>query len=131
MRHTRAIILALSLCAGLQADAAGAETAGVAAAKTWPCYWTRGRLWIAQGGPSIRLWPVGTHRILGIVNPRTGVTDVDEAEALPPRVADVLVDHVDVWGTYHVCPIVPERRGWMRYVVIDRAAGKLYVHKSD
>ena len=120
------IILALALSVSAHADAAGAR-----AAKTWPCYWTRGRLWIAQGGPSIRLWPVGTRRILGIVNPKPGVIDYDGADAIPPKVADALTDGVFVWGTYHVCPIAPERPGWMRFIFIDRAAGKLFVQKRD
>jgi hypothetical protein len=116
--------LVLTLGVGLQADAAVAR-----AAKTWPCYWTRGRLWIAQGGHPIRLWPVGTRRILGIENPKPGPIDYDGADAIPPRVSEVLTDGVFVWGNYHVCPIAPERAGWMRFVFIDRAKGKVFVQK--
>lgn len=118
------ILAALALAVSLPAGAAVPR-----GTNTWPCYWTRERLWIAQGGPSIRLWPVGTRRILGIVNPKTGVTDVDEMGALPRRVAHVLVDGVFVWGNYHVCPIAPERPGWMRFVVADRAKGRLLVQQ--
>ena len=30
------------------------------------CYWTRGRLRFMNGTPALRLWKIGTHRILGI-----------------------------------------------------------------
>src|SRR6202521_3912977 len=30
------------------------------------CYWTHGRLAFYQGNPSMRLWKIGTRRILGI-----------------------------------------------------------------
>ncbi|MGI9168838.1 MAG: hypothetical protein ACR2FH_01495 [Caulobacteraceae bacterium] len=26
-----------------------------------------------------------------------------------------------VWGDFHVCPIAPERAGWMRFVTVDKA----------
>ncbi len=126
MRHRRVIILALALNISLQAAAADTP-----ATKTWPCYWTRGRIWIAQGGPSIRVWPVGTRRVLGIVNPKTGVTDVDETDALPDSVTAVLTEDVAVYGNYHICPIAPERRGWMRFVFIDKVAGKLVVRSRN
>jgi hypothetical protein len=125
MRHRRVIILALALNISLQAAAADTP-----ATKTWPCYW-RGRIWTAQGTPSIRVWPVGTRRILGIVNPNPGVIDYEGADAIPDSVSDVLTEDVAVYGNYHICPIAPERRGWMRFVFIDKVAGKLVVRSRN
>src|SRR5271165_2120409 len=53
------------------------------------CYWTHGRLSVANGNPTYRIWRIGTHRMLGVFNgpshfpPRT-VAD-NEFPELPPE----------------------------------------------
>ena len=32
------------------------------------CYWTHGRLSVYNGNPTLRLWKIGTHRMLGVYN---------------------------------------------------------------
>jgi hypothetical protein len=31
------------------------------------CFWVRGRLSAANGNPTFRIWPIGTHRMLGVL----------------------------------------------------------------
>jgi hypothetical protein len=63
---------------------------------------------------------VGTRRMLGIVNP--GHPDVDPGE-MPDRVLRLLTPEHDftIWGDFYICPVAPERAGWMRFVVVKRA----------
>ena len=84
-------------------------------ARTWPCYWTHGRIVAGNGTPSVRIWPNGTRRLLGVVNPTEPGTDAGELDALPTRLRRLLTDKnaYAVWGDFHVCPVMPERVGWM------------------
>ncbi len=65
------------------------KTAAIAA----QCYWTRGRLAFYKGTPSLRLWKIGTRRLLGIysgpsVSPYNDHLD-NEAPELPPAVQNL------------------------------------------
>src|SRR3954451_2683189 len=90
--------------------------------QTWPCVWVHGRMTAGNGTPSTRIWPVGTHRMLGVVSP--GRPDVEVGE-MPNSVLRLLTAENDftVWGDFHVCPVSPERAGWMRFVVVKEAKG--------
>jgi len=100
--------------------AAGAIATSPAEARRWPCSWVYGRMTAGNGTPSTRIWPVGTHRMLGVVNP--GHPDVD-AGKMPDKVLNLLTpEHAfTVWGDFYVCPVTPERAGWMRFVVVKDA----------
>ena len=58
--------------------------------------------------------------MLGVVNP--GHPDVDAGE-MPDKVLKLLTLENDftVWGDFYVCPVAPERAGWMRFVVVKNA----------
>ena len=90
--------------------------------KTSPCYWVHGRMTAANGTPSTRIWPVGTHRMLGVVSPGRPDVEVDE---MPNNVLRLLTAENDftVWGDFNVCPVASERAGWMRFVVVKKAKG--------
>jgi hypothetical protein len=94
----------------------------VAEAKSmnWPCYWVHGRMTAGNGTPSTRIWPVGTRRLLGVVSPRRPDAEAGE---MPKNVLRLLTPAHDftVWGDFYVCPIAPERAGWMRFVVVKEA----------
>jgi hypothetical protein len=95
--------------------------------ESWPCSWVHGRMTAGNGTPSTRIWPVGTHRMLGVVNP--GHSDVDAGE-MPQRVLNLLTpqNYFTVWGDFYVCPVAPERSGWMRFVVVKGARRLLPGH---
>ena len=94
----------------------------------WPCYWVHGRMTAGNGTPSTRIWPVGTHRMLGVVNP--GHPDVDAGE-MPDKVLNLLTPEHDftVWGDFYVCPIAPQRPGWMRFVTVRKARRLIAGHR--
>ena len=107
------------LVAGLASAFLVAAPANAKSAR-WACRWVHGRMTEGNGTPSTRIWPVGTHRILGVVNP--GHPDVDAGE-MPERVLNLRTPEHDftVWGDFYVCPVAPERAGWMRLVVVKGA----------
>jgi hypothetical protein len=83
------------------------------------CRWVEGRLSAYNGSPTFRIWPKGTKRLLGVVS-RSGASD--GADLLPPKVSRMgpSFDR-DLWGSFRVCPRMPERAGWMRMIVVTDA----------
>ena len=94
-----------------------------------PCFWVHGRLFAANGAPTFRIWPIGTRRILGVV----GRDDSGEAKTILPEPVRALIvsdtDAVEVYGDFHVCPLQPDRPGWMRFVRMDRARSLTARHR--
>ena len=99
------------------------------------CYWTHGRLGFGNGTPALRLWKIGTKRILGIysgpsaydlqaADPDNGGNEVPElplnvvhsiwhstAQQLPSR----------IFADFEVCPLEPDRPGRMRAACVESA----------
>ena len=91
--------------------------------RVWPCSWTHGRMTAGNGTPAIRIWPRGTHRLLGVVNLEHPIADDAYAPTLPDHVSKLFTRRNDftVWGDFYVCPVAPERAGWMRFVIVKQA----------
>jgi hypothetical protein len=103
------------------------------------CYWIRGRITCCNGNPTMRMWKVGTKRILGIFSgPDAWRYDLEDSlhPELPAnlsrdyeaeykrRVAMKDPDAGDtepVFGNFEVCPLEPERPGWMQSVCVESA----------
>lgn len=107
------------------------------------CYWTRGRLAFYNGNPSMRLWKIGTKRILGIYSgPNSERIDPldNEHPEFPANLdqsydADVKwqvtakaqgkipVEGVPdpVFADFEVCPLEPEHSGVMQAACIESA----------
>jgi hypothetical protein len=87
------------------------------------CFVVHGRLFVANGNPTFRIWRVGTKRILG-VNQSTHAAE-DDPRDFPPEIRRFIPDKVwdigDLYGDYTVCPFTQERPGWMQYVCIASA----------
>ena len=77
------------------------------------CFSVHGRVSAGNGTPAIRLWPVGSHRLLGVS---------DEGENLPQCVSAHLSDTTVVFGDFLVCPFAPDRPGVMRPACIESAS---------
>src|SRR4051812_43633861 len=92
------------------------------------CHRVHGRLFAANGTPSLRIWPVGTRRLLG-------VHDDANPEALPPELRGARApamgarddDRVEVYGDFTVCPLGPDRAGHMRMVTVKAVAHPAWV----
>ncbi len=84
-----------------------------------PCFWVEGRLSAGNGRPTVRLWPIGTHRLLGVYD---GAGDPESPLLLPTSIPDLPTlarRHVNsIRGDFHVCPLATELAGWMRPVCI-------------
>jgi len=111
------------------------------------CYRTKGRLSVYNGNPSLRIWKIGTHRILGIFNgpshfPPQEIAD-NENPDLPSSVerayaadrrrwerdGESAYDLPDIFADFEVCPLEPEKPGWMQAVCIESAA-QIFIDKN-
>ena len=98
------------------------------------CYWTRGRLSVYNGNPSLRLWKVGTKRILGIYSgpsafpPRTN--EDSENPELPSSIKklDAPLEGGNIFADFEICPLRPERTGQMQPACIE-SAKNVFVNK--
>jgi hypothetical protein len=84
------------------------------------CYRVHGRAFATNGTPNLRIWQIGTDRILGVTG--SGTAD-DAKDAIAP---DNLFRALDgdehfVFGNFEVCPFTQEREGHMRMVCVERA----------
>lgn len=117
MRAVVTLLISLAVCASAL-NAKAKTKMGV-----WPCYWVKGRMTVGSGTPATRIWPVGTHRMLGVVSRQHPIPD----DAYPPEIPRNVAKHQattasdTIWGNFYVCPVAPERSGWMRLVVISKA----------
>jgi hypothetical protein len=104
--------LALLIAALAQGSLALAE------APAGQCFWVRGRLGTYNGNPTLRIWPTGTHRLLGVINPRGN----DEDPKLPDNLRRLQPSFErDVRGRFYVCPWTKDEPGSMRFVRVERA----------
>ncbi len=88
------------------------------------CYWTQGRLYGANGNPAIRIWKMGTHRVLGVYSgPSVDRSSLDnENPGLPPNVKKKFKPFENrIVANFEVCPLETERAGWMQAVCIESA----------
>ena len=80
------------------------------------CFWVHGRLFAANGAPTLRIWLTGTKRILGVkLDAATDAAIGDLPASIRPLLgADAF--QVDVDGDFQVCPLSADRPGRMRLV---------------
>ena len=138
-----ALISALALCAvAAQAIPQAAPKRTIpckAPENAASCYWTHARLSLYNGNPSLRLWKIGTKRILGIYSgPHSERYDPldNEHPELPANLdrayeaeykRRLAVKDPDaglpepVFADFEVCPLEPERRGEMLSACIESA----------
>ncbi len=98
------------------------------------CYQIHGRLLQANGTPSMRLWRIGTNRILGVYSSlaryqseQAGHSEDSEAPELPANVhLGDFHDFIEVYGDFAVCPLKPSIPGHMQPVCIESATNLVY-----
>ena len=82
------------------------------------CFTVHGRLGVYNGIP-IRIWVVGTQRMLGVKDATGGgVTVRPEIQAL---LSEREPGATDVYGDYEVCPLSKAHAGWMQFVCVESA----------
>src|ERR1700682_30925 len=89
------------------------------------CYWTHGRLAAYNGTPTMRLWKIGTKRVLAIHSGpgfKRGDNKENENPEVPAKVDQAFkTDLTRVFGDFEICPLETERRGEMQVVCIESA----------
>jgi hypothetical protein len=122
-----ALVLVASVIAGSPQDAKKRKIACKTAENAKTCYWTHGRLSLYNGGnPNLRLWKIGTHRLLGIYSGaeagpfNDGSVDEDDVE-LPVNLMKHDFTKASVFGDFEVCPLAPEKEGYMQPACIECA----------
>jgi hypothetical protein len=84
-----------------------------------PCFHVRGRAAFYNGNPTVRIWKVGTRRLLGV----SARCQPPACEPLPPLVRAALDWEHAVCADFVVCPFTRARPGVMQMVCIDAASG--------
>ena len=82
------------------------------------CYTVHGRLQIANGTPSFRVWIVGTRRYLSVHQVET---DSGFVLAMPSRLCRLLDLHTFIYANFRVCPFTKYIPGEMQMVGIESA----------
>jgi hypothetical protein len=76
------------------------------------CFTVHGRLSLWNGTPSLRIWRIGTNRILGVTT-----------ETTPENVSRLWEsDDTEIYGDFEVCPFTKDRAGEMQMVCIESAS---------
>jgi hypothetical protein len=80
------------------------------------CFNIYGRLSVYNGAPSLRLWPVGSHRLLGVSEQRFAV---EGFRNVPQYILKYVDGQTELFGDFVVCPFTKPRSGEMRLVCIE------------
>ena len=80
------------------------------------CFMLRGRVGLYQGWPDMRIWPIGSKRLLGVLP--------SENEDVPETLANLfrtMADGAHIYGKFEASPLSTEQPGQMQYVCIRSA----------
>jgi len=80
------------------------------------CFTVHGRLSIYNGAPAMRLWKIGTRRMLGVSEQRFAVSGYRN---VPEEVQSQINQDVDLFGDFLVCPFTRAKAGEMQLVCIE------------
>ena len=118
LRAANAILLACSIALGAtpEPECSCANSNPVVG----PAFTVRGRLSCWNGAPTLRIWIVGTNRILGV----RGTSKV------PDNVEPGNFD-TEVWGDFVVYPLTKERPGVMQFVCIETGSNLVRKTRSS
>ncbi len=83
------------------------------------CFVVHGRATFGNGTPALRIWPVGTKRMLGVT--AEPIADDTEDPIFPKSMMRFGADVEGIFGDFEVCPFTPEHKGTMRMVCVESA----------
>lgn len=92
------------------------------------CVAMRGRLSVFNGTPAVRLWRVGTRRMLGISEQRFSLP---EYRNLPESLAQQLNGDNEIFGDFLVCPFTRPKPHEMQLVCIESAKNVVVQKKKQ
>ena len=84
------------------------------------CYTVHGKATFGNGTPALRIWPVGTKRMLGV----TAGPKAEDAnnQAIAPKNFYIPNGAEAIYGDFEVCPFTRERKGYMQMVCVESAS---------
>jgi hypothetical protein len=80
------------------------------------CFTVHGRLSVYNGAPAMRIWKVGTKRMLGISEQ---LFAVDGYRNVPETIQNQLNQNVEIFGDFLVCPFTRPKVGEMQMVCVE------------
>ena len=80
------------------------------------CFSVHGRLSVHNGAPALRIWKIGTKRMLGVSEQRFAL---EGYRNVPESIQKQLNQDVDLYGDFFVCPFTQPRAGQMQLVCIE------------
>ena len=84
-----------------------------------PCFTVRGRAALYHGSPTIRIWKIGTKRLLGVTGTRCQPPD---CRPMPDDVRARLEWDRPLFADFLVCPFTRPRPGVMQMVCVESAS---------
>jgi hypothetical protein len=130
IRVATIVALAFATMLGTPCQAEKRPVCRGAAQLVGECFTVHGRLGLAMGTPSIRIWRIGTNRLLGIFDAAPQPRGQDIPWLPPSKLRNIDPEWMEVYGDYRVCPLTRERPGWMQFVCIE-SASKLRAHRRN
>lgn len=87
------------------------------------CLVVHGRMTFANGSHNVRIWPIGTRRLLGVQYVPGSITKryPDGAFWMPTELSDISTFGVDIFGDFEVCPLSRKTPGAMQFVCVESA----------
>jgi hypothetical protein len=92
------------------------------------CYVVHGRATFGNGTPTLRIWPVGTKRMLGVT---AGPIADDADDPIVPKNFGIPNGAEAVYGDFEVCPFTLERKGHMKMVCVESASNLAVKYPSS
>ncbi len=112
-------VLCFALAPALAADIDPSAGCKANPAVVSACYSVRGRLSAYNGTPSLRIWPVGSGRLLGVLP--------SENEIVPNNIRAKVTFSQSVLANLEVCPFSRARAGEMQFVCVESATNVVVV----
>jgi len=110
MRRVVLVLVCVAIVGGVGARGKRVEAASSQNQRRpeYPCFKHHGRLVsMSSGSPSLRIWLIGTKRIVGL-----------EDSTIPPGIEPYLSatspEYSAIYGDFELCPIEPDKPGHMR-----------------
>jgi len=89
------------------------------------CFTIHGRLSSGADTIQLRLWPIGTKRMLGVSD---GPAINDAERPIYPKALTFPNGNETIYGDFEVCPFTPKRDGEMQFVCIESASHVIVKH---
>ena len=93
------------------------------------CYVIHGRVTFGLGTPALRIWPVGTKRMLGVT--AGPIADDADDPIAPKEMLKFAPDVEGIYGDFEVCPFTPERNGHMQMVCVQSVKNLVVKHATS